>query len=526
MRYWLAILLLAGSLLFLYVITNNKLYTVNLEQYVLRHQSDPLFAFEGTNPDVLQQSVKNLQKSLSLSINYLPEETRKITQRILFPITFLESIPKTENLRIQLLKQPSIKGAIQYHFSLLRTMYLYKKNAQDMIGVLSTLDNADLAFLNGYTNAEFYISQLHAAIRIVSNREEDERVRFKCLLGVSSLCNINTLKKSKEKILLENKERTPREILLRNREIIAQSVVRGFTAFSKTTETINELPIVRLNNGVCRYSTTLPAMMFWWGLSRVSNSEIIRITPVNDLLFYDLQETEGGYYQTLKESGLLYQHQPLNPYLCPDFGHDASLVLTSYYIQNDLMKKPIFSGLDKDLDISFITLSELEKDIVSPASFLNAGFVEDFIENIKSLLNTYSVNTLTSILGSEKVSRLYSLTTIWDAKSAWTEYLMGTIDDMGLTAINISRQQDIPTYAFFLTRSYISTLFFLSNETIVDVPLLLTQKKEFIPVKNFHLRSYNDDLILKIPPHEAPAFISDTRLKVNSIISPEFYLND
>ncbi|NQV93242.1 hypothetical protein HQ403_01960 [Candidatus Kaiserbacteria bacterium] len=526
MRLSTVILLLTVLILSLFALENKGPGSTELEYYISQHQAKPLFAFEGSDPSELEHSIKNLKKSLSLSISYFPEETKQYTRKILFPIEFLETLPMTEMLRVQLSTKPSLIEAKKYHFSLLKTIYIYKKNAQDMVYVLDSLDNHDLFFLNGSTNVNFYSTQLKLAIQMANKRGEEEKRRFKCLLKISSSCRIEPKDIPTDKIHVEDKESTPREILSQNKNIIAQSVVNKFTAFSKTTKSIGSLPTIFLNDGICRYSNDIPAIMFWWSSSRISDSETIRINPINDLLFNDLSEANGNYYETLNKSGLKYQHQPLNPYLCPDFGHDASLVLTSHYIQNDLMHSPLFSVAAKDTDILLTELASLEKNIISSTSFLDTRIVEGFIEKVKLLLETSNPDTLTLTFGNKNVDRLFSLVTVWKGKSAWSEHLIGNIDDMGLTAVNVSRKQEIPLYALFLTRSYIDTLFFLSNETIVDFPLLLTEKRGLAPIKNFHFRSYNDDLISQIPPQDAAEFISDTRLKVNLIMSPEFYLSE
>ncbi|NQV93230.1 hypothetical protein HQ403_01900 [Candidatus Kaiserbacteria bacterium] len=495
-----------------------------LQGYYESHRDTPLFAFEGTDPVALKYAVENLTRSIHLSANYLPTDSQKYTLKGLYPIRFLSTISSTEGSRLTFLTSPSLVTAITYHINLRKTITAYTRDIKNIIHILNTFDKNQTAFLNGYTDVNFYASQLNLALQNVERRRLEEKNRFRCLFGLRKVCTTKVTDIEIEYERQENGTNTPKNILVRNKDILTEAMIREYArpAISKTTESIDDLPAVQLGNGACRYFTAPPVMMFWWSTSRISNSDIIRITPVNDLLFYDLRTIEGAYYETLREAGIGYQYQPLNPYLCPDFGHDIGLTLSSYYIQNEIITHPIFD-IVSDEDVVFTKLKNLEQKIRLSHPILQSYKITAFMKDVQLLLETYEEHALIQNLGKEKLSRLYSFNTLWKSKGAWIEYIIGNIDDMTLATINVSRHQEIPLTALFLTRSYISTLFFLSNETIVEAPILLTQKRENVSLEKFYLRSYNNDLIHKIPPQELPKFINDSGLRVNLIMTPELF---
>jgi hypothetical protein len=487
---------------------------LRLYRYYIQHKFDPIFSLEGTDVESFSAALVDLQASLEKSIvNFSPENRRFIAQKM-YPIKFLSTLKTTEQVRREFLQNPSLASARTYHRNLLRTIEAYKTDSDQTEQTLRSFPhNNTLAFLDGNTNTHFVADQIKKARGYAHKRLMEEEHRFSCLYGKKHECARpnSTIIQERLDAPTDTSQSTIATIYRNASDEYAKSGTGDArTSFSITTPDLSDIPTLVLENPSCISNNSTGLYTLWWSTSRMSDSVALRINSIDELLFHDTEKSPGKYYETLNEGGMRHQYQPLNPYFCIDFALDERTIASAHYIQYVLKRNPVFSIQDTVTNPDFSALATIEKKIIQSTELLFASDVKEYTDKVWVYMSEHGEKNLSSIIGKASTENLLHVLGVWRDKSAWFEFTIGNFDDMHISISYVSKYQDIPLYSLFLTRSNFSSLYLLSNETVVSEPIKLIEVPTPIPIEKFHLVNYTDSLSSQFTLKEIEEYIENT----------------
>lgn len=507
-----------------------------LYRYLLETRLSPLFAIPGSDTEAMRTALDALEKSRDAFLTSFDLKERQLLREHLYPIAFLRSLADTEDARRAFLGDPSSQNSEHYHNSLLHTIDEYQTAIATLRDTVRSYDEKTLGFWQGITSTHFIEETLDTVFLEATARMHEETRRYRCLSfglwckslsgtqgdlqsepDVSTLDSLPPTIERNLRVVDARADRPPETLTQWGGE---EWKARGAYALATLAHptTFKDLPVAFLNNSKCAVHDEPTYVRFWWSTSRASDIPTARIAILNDLYFRDLAHATSEFEQTLYEMGIPYIFQPTNPFICIDFGIDISTVFSAYYIQNELAAQPIFSAaLETNDNDTLKTLAAIENTLRTSGRVLDVSLIESYISRAEDLVNRKGERDLASLLEYADVRRIERFVEIWNAKSAWLEYIVGYLDDESITTRLLSQFRDMSMEEMILTRSYISSLYLFSNETIISSPVSLVEKRERFDLSQLDLISYNQTLSAQYSPQEMVRYILISDTAINTL---------
>lgn len=504
----------------------------SLYRYVIAARIDPIFALPGVDIQNLRVAIEALEVSRNEFLDSFEPHEQKLLRDTLYPLDFLEKLSQSENTRRTFIDDPSYASARAYHEAIKAALSAYKENVRDFTRIVRTFDDRTLGFWDGTTNPRHIAGILEEAASEASRRSREESLRFMCLsYGFPCPSLLQAQGATMPDYENEAGDTLPPAIE-RNLAIVdgradrpAQTLTQwGEEWHARTARVLDEdppsplsaLPVALHRDSHCTLDGESAYVRFWWSNSRASDIPTERLSLVNDLYFHDVESAQSDFEQELKALGVLYMYQPLNPFVCIDYGNDSAAIFTARAIQRSLQNHSLF--IDREPDGELLErLRELEGAIRESQDVLSTHTVDVFIGLLESLLLSGENPPLHTLIGRESALQAEQLITLWKSKSAGFEHLVGYADDENVTTRLLAQYRDLTLEELFLIRSYASILFQLSNETIVSSEKSLIEAPRSFEPADLRLISYNETLHALYTPHEMLNLIIEGDTAVNNL---------
>lgn len=513
-----------------FLIPNANLETASpaelrLYRYLVETRRDPVFAFPGVDTEQLKSALDAFEGTRDAFLARHTEGDREILRNYLYPIDFLRSMTATERARQTFLKDPTPQYAAGYHASLMETITMYREKASGVRKILGDFDEKTLGFWHGLTSTD-RIKNVFSTIILESDARADvARKRFNCFkygFSCSSLLqDADSLRTHRTTPTAGNIDpaRPPAPTIALHRNLIEAPLAweTSGPAYSITTQSVEEMPVVSIENSPCALNDEVPYVRFWWSNSRVSKIPSLKMFFLNDLYFRNIARPSNPVEKEFVERGVTYLFQPLNPFVCIDYGSDVGSVLTAYMVQNLLKEDPV-SASSENAPEAVYELISLQEHILKSADILSVQGVTAFVSSAENTLNALGEKALAGYIGENAVLRLEEIITLWRSKSAWFGYHIGTLDDASKSILLLSKEGPIPLEEMFLLRSYVSSLFQISNATIVKEPLLLLEDKRPFEPQNFGVVGFRESLSTTLTPAQVLELLQEYAKNLDHII--------
>jgi len=480
-----------------------------LKRFWVASMYDPILALPGTATEELDASIANLKKNQNLYLAFYTKEEQELISKYLHPFDFLESLPQLESTRRDFLLSPTYTKAKIYSDMLMNTLQLGSIYSKDLSGVITQTSPHDFTveFPAGTTSKIYMANVLEQMRQQFEFQIKKAELRMSCLENndTSKLCDItlpalvatppskNTYTINEDRALQYKQSLMPAF----NHTGIASTIVKPISS---------KLPLVHVGEEACTPYDYGIYMTSWLTSRNIKNLSAFT-TPVNDILFRVTHEGVTEFSAALSATGINYEFQPMNPYMCVDNGLVSGEILSALYIQDRLIKQPIFNILlTHERNAAIKKLALLEQTITSQKNILYVSSIEDYIKNAQELLYARRVP---KDMSDEDKQRILELITVWRSKSALWEYALNRIDDISVINANILETTHIPMTAIFITRGYFSTLLLTSNETLFSAPISFLEDRNNYFINKTDFVTYSDTVNKYVPLENLADFIEE-----------------
>ncbi len=455
---------------------------------------NPLFSFEGANPENLYASSKVLEKSLkSLQKFYSPEE-QSILESGFYPIELVRSIARAEEARNTLVKNPSarvLRAYIKDTRESLSAFHAYAKDVQNMYKRALPKDSKwRYNFVGGRTtraNVLLFTNQVKDDIGKLAQKFED---RIHCIQNISRTCKKLTPEFQFEENIGRNirEPKIPKNVAF-NRKTLADA----YTILpSFINESAEELPFL-IENPYCFPEKN---SAFYSLLQETYDGELLTKTlTLDDLYFYGTYETDAPYLEKAFLEGFDYLYQPpTNTYVCPLDVWDSARMLTMRMIRTKLLMNPIFANNSSH------TWEELKnKEIsITNTSVVHSIEIDTYMRALRELLKPGSGDySLAKEIGEEKIYAIESLLNIYNAQSASVSELLVVLVSEN-TFVLRSFQKDVPIKIDELAISRSSPLlglFTFNGSLYSELPRFIVRNTT--DFASFKFTTYREDVELR-----------------------------
>jgi len=370
--------------------------------YATATRIDPLFSLEGTDLDKLEKAIELVHRSRFHYATIPPRNTddKEVLEQVLYPQDFLESLPKLERLRRDVVAHPNHRVITAYHRALLRTLSAYLEAIENQKVVfakhMSEQANARFYFPAGYTTPEKVLSTFKNLELGAHALKEKAEKRFACSKRYTKTCeDLNTLKLLAP---INQKPDLNQALLSEVREIVLAS--HDNKASVPNTKNVREIV---LSGSTC---TIFENPVYHISQKYLGYNDIVTIPLlINDQYFLRTDvETTSPFTKKLKEAEiLLYSQSSFTPYLCPDSGSELSRIHTLLYLQEALSANSFSERL-----------GTLLQDAKQDQSFLDEEFIYEYsimhhLANLHSLIQGNGEKEIEKYLGTNDTLLLTSL---------------------------------------------------------------------------------------------------------------------
>lgn len=488
--------------------TSSDLSSLRSQRYAIETRFDPLIALAGSETDGMRKALIPLQNEAQEILgSYSPEERAKI-EPVLYARTFLSLLPELEDMRRSIIRSPSSASVRRYNSLLKKTIQAYREDIVLYKDTLASFPENDqrstLNYLVGTTSITNIIVKLEQLDRQALVLETKREKRYRCFTGERSACT--PLAASFATLVKDNPPITPTQSpTALARSLTHRDIVReAFSEMLGPQETRDS--IVKLSHSEC-----LPdkrAAYYYFFESREEEDIFSSTaTPLNDLYFYDLeqsvqsQKNPPAYLRKLYENGLRYNFQNIgNLYFCPNSGHVLSNAATLVSLHDKLTHAPLFA----DRPDEFPDLSRLEKQVVS-AAIPDEADMDRYISAVADTLRIRGEQNIGAHIGAQKLFELEEMIQEWKNRSSHFERSLTAAHHINRLSKGIITQSKAPVYFFLVARVYSSIFFMTFNQSITGEPFLLLDSVQSQPdLANFHLVPYNNSLLGRF--HKGNAF--------------------
>lgn len=479
--------------------------------YAKMHRLDPIFAFEGTDPNALEESLKNFAVSERIAARYFSSSEQSALVPTHYPLSLAYTLARTERARIALLNTPNIRTALWYHFNLIRSLHAYAYFSIQTSTFFYGLNPAQAGFLGGQVSAVDIANKIAHSRSAVQKNIEAESQRLKCLLFQKKACtevypfpylsNYPATMQVPEVSATARLNRVLLEELSTTRDNIPTENI--------TTEERTIAPMIAVYGSTCFPYANPTLYIAWTAHSRMRGTKSVHMTFVNDLLFNKYQNVPNEYAQNLVRAGISYEYQPMNPYLCIDYIRDISQVLRAYYVRDALRIQPLFASSS---EVRFSDIAKRERDIVNERDVLAFAEVEGYLQASVAILRKEGEEGLSTYIGAEQVRTLEHLARIWGTSPNY-DLVIGAAEDSFYSAIVIRQQHKGPLFAYAASRLHIGTTLMLHNETLTYPYESLLKDNILNEEVSKYIARYEHDLKSVVPRAELKNYL----LKTNSL---------
>ena len=451
--------------------------------YWLSVKYEPIFAIPGADLSKMTNNIDLLANQLKQVADYYYNNDKEDINNSLHPIEFLYQITELETLRHDFIEEPTKQKAERYHHLLLNTIDTYQESLQEIMLVLDRFDNKTIGFVSGTTSAALILDRLQNLELGAEEFIALENKRFDCLDSSFPPCLDLLPDNAKPDSFIESETRQVIDELTWNNK---QSIDVSFAQVATSTTIV-------LENSLC-YAHGEPAIYALWDEinSMLPGNLFKRGTPINDIFLKDLLiPGQNAYIDHLSSTGLDYDIQPMNMYLCIDGGQEYQKLATIEKI-NQLIKVITFPENSKQLPKELIDLQSIARLITDNPAVLYETDTKKFVSIVDSLFYSYPEKELVDHLDLETYNTLREISLLWETQSAALDVLINTTSYMTETSKEALDYIDIPLEQLYLTRSFISILFFMGNETVTTEKSSLITRLHAQELSSFNMRSANE----------------------------------
>lgn len=468
------------------------------ERYAMETRFDPLFALAGSDTDGMRKALIPLQGEASEILgSYSPEERAQI-EPVLYPHTFLSSLPDLEDMRRAVIASPSTDAVRRYNEQLRKTIVAYRNDIALYRETLANLQESDksttIHYLAGSTTVSAIISKLDTLDRRALALETKREQRYRCFTGEYTACT--PLASSFATMTAASLPITPSvPPTTLSKSLVYRDIVRkAFSEMLGTQETYET--VVKISRSECISGT--PAAYYYFFQSREEEGVLSSTaTPLNDLYFYDLtdavnsQKNPPAYLQKLYTSGLRYNFQNIgNLYFCPNSGNVLAQAATLVSLHEKIKKSPLFT----DQFDAFPDLARLEKRFTT-ATIASDEDMDWYFSAVKETLRNDGEHVLSEKIGSAKLFELEELLTEWTNRSSHFEQSLTAAHHINRLSKGIIFQSKAPVYALLTSRVYTSIFLMTFNASVAGEQFLFLDSINTQPaLQNFHLIPYSKGL--------------------------------
>lgn len=472
-----------------------------LARYVALARRDPYFALPGTDPLVLTRAIEGFEVTASLAI-----APSIATPAELYPFSFLKALAIAEGTRRTLIDAPSPERALAYHDALAHVFATYEEDTERLIAYLRNSKGPErFGFLSGETSRTYIANILTESLLRVRAYARTEETRFACAQGSLSRCRISLTRVLPERP--SNEE--PTTTALPAYGTLFRDALRAYDAGLYQGESTT----VSLSRSVC-YPTEKP--MFYdvaSTTSRLSGAAMAWMRPLNDLYFYDLAGTDRPSLLELRDAGMTYEYQPLNAYLCPDFGTEMGTALSILYAHHSLRERPLQS------ENEHLTALMQEQATFIGEDFPTEALFERFAEEAGYILSRYPTEHLEASLGRDGLLHLEELALLSKTRSGYFERTIGYFDDFQMGSAVFQAPPRGHVGEFLVARGGLSSLLLLFNKTAAfpaEVSLIQTKTTDVSTMPE--VLSYRRELQSEVPLSQVMEL-----LRKNALIKQQVY---
>lgn len=444
--------------------------------YVRHARHTPFFALPGTDTKKLRRAIEAFKSTASIAV---PESISATAQP--YPFAFLSSLSDAEDARRTLIGEPSATTTAAYHVALKQVFAAYEADATRISTYLRESPGpTHFGFISGETTSTYIADIVTESLRTVRAFAAEEDARFACAQGVRSACI--TFPSRPQRALYNGKESGPAQLSVE--QTLFRDVLRAYDKESYPGESA----VVSLSQSVC-YKGEQP--MFYdiaSTTSRLSGEGMAWMRPLNNLYFHDVTVSDRPSLVELKEAGITYEYQPVNAYMCPDFGIEISEALTILYAHTLFTQRPITAS-HRDAR----SLLEAQRKFIGRSMPSQHDFERFVAEAERTLPNR-------AVFGADDVRRLEELVLLAKTRTAQYERIIGYFDDLQMGSVIFKAPPEGHVGEFMVARGGLSSLLLFFNETgPLPTYTSLVEKAVPTPTLEGDLRSYRGDLEYTIP---------------------------
>ena len=441
------------------VARQNKLLRLAYFATVMR--IDPLLALPGVDLEVFYAAIGELERSQErIASVYSSEETKDLILTSLYPISFLKSLHDLEQLRRQVIGNPSFSDAEAYQQQFAHTYKLYRETMTAFQYAIEEhipdeVKESIFSFHTGYSDVEFFANTLKKYQDGIAQVYKMQRNRFRCYEGKIKYCS-EIVRPQLPSIVSSIVSDEYKDTILQHQAFVKAFREEPYRGYSH--------PYARVELSTSRCGDQgKPGYYYPWWREDDSGLSVFRPELLHEIFFYDLWHgwhSEWEYakaYRALGGPQYLYQ-SIANHYVCPDLGLDMTTMLSMLYVaENKLRLSPV--GLDPQPEIDTLIDAVTSAYYALPDSqHLTQVTIESYITALHVLLTSVSEPDLYEYIGPTTTQALHDLVTVYYARTA-------SLPDVLMSLV--SNNEAVADYALYGTPTGLPSLLLLQTAPMV-----------------------------------------------------------
>lgn len=478
--------------------TATDLRTLQSERYAIETRFDPLIALAGSDTDGMRKALIPLQGEASEILGAYSPEERATIEPVLYPRDFLSLLPDLEDMRRSIIHSPSPESVRRYDALLKKTIQAYRNDVSLYKQTLATLpasnQSTTLNYLAGTTTISEIIEKLETLDKRALALDTKREKRFLCFKGELSACTpLSSSFATFVRALPPVTAPVPPTSL--SQSLAYRDIVHKAFFEMLGTEGTHGV-VIKLSRSECLSGT--PAAYYYFYQSTEEEGILSSTaTPLNDLYFYDLEESVHSqknppeYLRELYKNGLRYNFQNIgNLYFCPNSGDVLADSATLISLYGKIKQVPLFA----DQSDSFAELAGLEKKFTG-AAIPREEDMDRYFSALKETLKKNGEQAMHSQIGTVKLFETEELIHEWSNRSSHFEQSLTAAHHINRLSKGIITQSRAPVYSFLTSRVYPSIFFMTFNQSVSGGSFLFLDSINSQPsLSNFHLIPYSKGL--------------------------------
>src|SRR3990167_9049033 len=360
---------------------------------------DPIFGIEGTDADMLEKSVADLDASVVKTASLYKKDDEMFIRDNLHPIAFLKQLSETEKARQALISTPSSESAAGYYKdleSLIRLNMSYAKQLAVVYQNSTDHLNEKYNFFDGYGTTVTYAGALERAVSEMDKRDAELKKREACLSHYSFTCP--SLKRALGKLSAAGERSDvryePLTADVADNISLMRAYLQSFSALDASFARENN-PLIALDRSDC-FTGAKTIYYQSWLKSDSRNNGFFTIHFVNDLYFTDVSKLSNEHKVFLRETGLDYLYQPAtNLYICQSMESDFSRAIAMDTLYHLLSEGSVMA--DDRLKKLAPDMYDLENKITTGDTLYESEF-DSYIGGLPLLVRKCRASTKLSVL--------------------------------------------------------------------------------------------------------------------------------